>query len=432
MKYYIWTIGCQMNKAESAEIGDFLDSLGMQRVIAAKEADIAVLNTCVVRQNAEDRVAGMLGYLKGIKPGHNRMRIVVTGCFVTAEIPDLRRAYPQVDLFFQPGEIRQFQEWVLHEDISTERHQIAKNDFPVSAYIPIIQGCNNFCSYCIVPYRRGKERSYNSEKIVARARELVAGGTKEITLVGQNVNAYGKDLDNQENLGQLLQLIHDIDGIERIRFLTNHPKDMSNDLIQAIADLPKVCHHICLPLQAGDDLILKAMNRNYTVDDYKNLISQIRSAIPDMALSTDIIVGFPGESEDQFLNTYRAIEEIRFTAVHVAAYSPRTGTLASRIYKDDVPASDKLRRLHAIEDLQRNILAEENNGLVNTDVEVLVEGQKDGKWYGRAYSDKLVFFPGSGDLMGQTIHVRLTSASPWALQGIISPEHVISRTPTRT
>jgi tRNA-2-methylthio-N6-dimethylallyladenosine synthase len=174
------------------------------------------------------------------------------------------------------------------------------------------------------------------------------------------------------------------------------------------------------------------MNRNYTVDDYKNLISQIRSAIPDMALSTDIIVGFPGESEDQFLNTYRAIEEIRFTAVHVAAYSPRTGTLASRIYKDDVPASDKLRRLHAIEDLQRNILAEENNGLVNTDVEVLVEGQKDGKWYGRAYSDKLVFFPGSGDLMGQTIHVRLTSASPWALQGIISPEHVISRTPTRT
>ena len=421
-----------MNKAESAEIGDFLDSLGMQRVTAVMEADIVVLNTCVVRQNAEDKVLGMLGYLKGIKPGHNGMRIALTGCFVTADLPGLRRAYPHVDLFFQPGEINQFQEWMLHEYISVERRQDSKMAFPVNAYISITQGCNNFCSYCIVPYRRGKERSYSPEKIVARAQELAAGGTREITLVGQNVNAYGKDLGDKTNLGQLLRIIHEIDDIKRIRFLTNHPKDMDTDLIKAISELPKVCHHLCLPLQAGDDLILRAMNRHYTVNDYKDLVRHIRSAVPDIALSTDIIVGFPGESEEQFLNTYRAIKEIQFTAVHVAAYSPRAGTLASRIYKDDVLADEKLWRLHAIEDLQRNILAEENESLVNTDVEVLVEGQKGGKWYGRTYSDKLVFFPGSGDLKGQTVNVRLTAASPWALRGNVSPDYVSAPgTPTR-
>ena len=408
-----------MNKAESAEISDFLDSLGMQHVTTVVEADIVVLNTCVVRQNAEDRVLGMLGYLKGIKPGRNSMKIAVTGCFVTADLPMLRRTYPHINLFFQPGEINQFQEWILHEYISTERHQKSGRVVPVSAYIPIIQGCDNFCSYCIVPYRRGKERSYSTERIMAQVKELAAGGTKEIILVGQNVNAYGKDLGDKANLGQLLRLIQDIDGIKRIRFLTNHPKDMSNDLIKMMADVPKVCHHICLPLQAGDDLILRAMNRHYTLKDYKEMVRHIRSVIPDIALSTDIIVGFPGESEKQFLNTYKAIEEIRFTAVHVASYSSRAGTLASRIYKDDIAADEKLRRLYAIEDLQRNILTEENNRLVNTNVEVLVEGQKGGKWYGRTYSDKLVFFPGNDDFLGQTVNIRLTAASPWALQGNI-------------
>jgi tRNA-2-methylthio-N6-dimethylallyladenosine synthase len=420
MNYYLWTMGCQMNKAESSDIGNYLESLAMQRVNKAADAHIAILNTCVVRQNAEDKVTGMLGYLKGIKAERPDMKIVVTGCFVTEELPALRRAYPQVYFFFQPGEIGQFKDWVLHEYARHEMLIDRRQESAVSAYIPIIQGCNNYCSYCIVPYRRGRERSRKPGEILEQAQALIEGGAREIVLVGQNVNAYGKDLADKSSLGRLLQSLHGIADLKRIRFLTNHPKDMSEELISAIASLPKVCHHACLPLQAGDDLILKAMNRHYTVVDYKALIDRIRSAIPDMALSTDLIVGFPGESEEQFMNSYHAVEGIRFDAVHVASYSPRTGTAASREFEDNVDIDIKKRRLHAIEDLQRDILAQSNSRLVDTDVEILVEGQKGGKWYGRTYSDKLVFFNNDSNHMGKLVSVRVSSATPWALQGDIS------------
>jgi len=422
MNYYIWTMGCQMNKAESSDIGNYLESLDMQRVNKAGDADIAVLNTCVVRQNAEDKVTGMLGYLKGIKAEHPGMKIAVTGCFVTGDMPVLKRAYPHVDLFFQPGETGQFQDWILHEYTCQKILQDKGRSVQVSAYIPIIQGCNNFCSYCIVPYRRGRERSRRPEVIMEQAGKLAAEGAREITLVGQNVNAYGKDLEDKSSLARLLVSLHGISGIKRIRFLTNHPKDMSSELIDAIASLHKVCHHACLPLQSGDDGILKAMNRHYTRADYKGLVGKIRSAINDMALSTDIIVGFPGETDEQFRNTYRAIEEIQFVAVHVAAYSTRSGTSASRIYEDNIGRDVKIQRLHAIEDLQRDILTASNNRLVNTDAEILVEGQKGGKWYGRTYSDKLVFFPDPGDFMGKIVNVRVKTATPWALQGNIGAE----------
>jgi tRNA-2-methylthio-N6-dimethylallyladenosine synthase len=419
MNYYLWTMGCQMNKAESSDIGNYLASLDMQRVNKAADADIAVLNTCVVRQNAEDKVTGMLGYLKGIKAERQEMKIAVTGCFVTEELPLLKRAYPQVNFFFQPGKIEQFKDWVLHEYARQEMRSEKHPGSTVSAYIPIIQGCNNYCSYCIVPYRRGRERSRQPGEILEQAKMLVEVGAREIVLVGQNVNAYGKEMPEQSSLGRLLHSLHGIAELKRIRFLTNHPKDMGPELISAIAALPKVCHHACLPLQAGDDLILKAMNRHYTLADYKSLVGRIRSAIPDMALSTDLIVGFPGESEEQFMNSYRAVEEIRYDAVHVASYSPRAGTSASRELEDNVAADIKMRRLHAIEDLQRDILALSNSNLIGSDVEILVEGKKGGKWYGRTCSDKLVFFNSSGDYLGKLARIRVISATPWALQGEI-------------
>lgn len=422
MKYYIWTIGCQMNKAESLDISDFLESMDMQRVSKATEADIAVLNTCVVRQNAEDKVTGMLGYLKGIWAERPEMKIAVTGCFVTDDLSALKRTYPHVSLFFQPGETGRFQEWVLQEYVQQKR-RVRKTVSPVSVYIPIIQGCNNFCSYCIVPYRRGRERSRRPEEILEQAEKLVMGGAREIILVGQNVNTYGNDLERGCSLASLLFSLSGIKGIERIRFLTNHPKDMSEDLIEAIAALPNVCHHACLPLQAGDDAILKAMNRNYTMADYWRLVHRIRSRIGDMALSTDIIVGFPGETDEQFRNTYRAIEEIQFTAVHVAAYSTRTGTAASREYKDNVEHGVKLQRLHSIEELQRNILNVSNNKMIGADVKILVEGQKNGKWFGRTYSDKPVFFTADGDYMGKMVDVEVKTATAWALQGGLTRVH---------
>jgi tRNA-2-methylthio-N6-dimethylallyladenosine synthase len=424
MKYYIWTIGCQMNRAESAGLAHTLDSYGFEQVKTAREADVVLINTCVVRQNAEDKVTGMLGYLKGIKGARPHMLIAVTGCFVDSDIKKLANRYPHVNCFFQPGEIRPFEDWVLAGAISNaERNAETRGpaSAPVSAFIPIIQGCNNFCSYCIVPYRRGRERSRPPEEIMMQAESYVVSGAREIVLLGQNVNTYGKDLGVNIDLASLLARLNSIPGLFRIRFLTNHPKDMSDELINALSCLSKVCHHICLPLQAGDDQVLKAMNRHYSVAEYRALVDKIRCTVPDIALSTDIIVGFPGESEDQFQNTFRAIAEIGFDVVHVAAYSPREGTSASEQLPDDVPYETKMRRLHEIETLQTAILSAKNSILVGRDLEILVEGKKGPKWYGRTYSDKLVFFDDGLDRTGELAMVHVQSSTPWALQGSLIP-----------
>ena len=409
-----------MNRAETSEICAYLQSLGIERVNTAREADIVVLNTCVVRQNAEDKVVGMLGYLKGIKREHPDMRIALTGCFIDSDISELSRQFPHVNCFFIPGETSKFEDWVCKELIDSKGHippTSVCSRAAVSSYIPIIQGCNNFCSYCIVPYRRGRERSRPLNEVLNTAEELVANGASEIILLGQNVNAYGKDLEPRTDLAMLLGTLNDIKGLLRIRFLTNHPKDMSPSLIDAMLSLDKVCHHVCLPLQAGDDLILRAMNRHYTVEDYKSLIEKIRHSIPDIALSTDLIVGFPGETEEQYLNTFNAVNDIHFDVVHVAYYSPRTGTSASNDLIDDVPYDTKLRRLHEIEDLQTSILSEINQEYTGGAVEILVEGKKGAKWYGRTTSDKLVFFESDTDCTGKMVTINVTSASPWALQG---------------
>ncbi|MCX6005611.1 MAG: MiaB/RimO family radical SAM methylthiotransferase, partial [Chloroflexi bacterium] len=328
--------------------------------------------------------------------------------------------YPQVDFFFKPGELFAFIDWLnfLEPVTSGKYNNAGENlDFRACAYIPIIQGCNNFCSYCVVPYRRGRERSRPAQDIIIEAEELAARGVREVTLLGQNVNAYGKDLNARNDLSDLLSILNEIKGLYRIRFLTNHPKDMSPRLVKSIASLDKVCHHICIPLQSGNDNILKAMNRHYTLDQYRALIGRIREEITDVALGTDIIVGFPDESEEQYLCTYQAIEEIRFDTVHVAAYSPRVEAAAFNKFQDSVPAEIKMQRLLKIEKLQKGISDAINQNLVGTEMEILVEGVKNGKWYGRTYSDKLTFLQSSDNLLGQLVEVGINKATPWALQG---------------
>ena len=409
-----------MNRAESLEMANLLNRSGHEQVKTARQADLAVLNTCVVRQNAENKVNGMLGYMKGIKALNPGLRIVVSGCFVEAETAALQKSFPFVDYFFQAGMSGQFEDWLAAQSLlcHPDSHFLPKRaGNSVAGYIPVIQGCNNYCSYCIVPYRRGREKSRPPDEILKEATDTVAEGAREIILLGQNVNAYGHDLEQDIDLCRLLSLLHDIPDLLRIRFLTNHPKDMSSGLLEAMSSLPKICRHVCLPLQAGDDLILQAMGRHYTVDRYRSLIREMRDKVPGIAISTDLIVGFPGETNGQFLNSVRAIEELRFDVVHAAAYSPRSGTRAAAEFPDDVSDAVKKERLSQVEALQEKIAAEINTLLIGTTVEILVEGQKNSRWYGRTYSDKLVFFSGQQDLLGKLVKVEIESASPWALRG---------------
>jgi tRNA-2-methylthio-N6-dimethylallyladenosine synthase len=414
--FYLWTIGCQMNKAESDAIGVCLESLGYTRVDRPADAEIVVMNTCVVRGSAERKVTGTLGWLKGLKrPGQ---ALLVTGCFAGTPDPVLLKRYPQVDLFFAPGDLDALRAWLSERcgrlpGVIPPAHPGAP-----TAYVPIIQGCDNFCAYCIVPYRRGRERSRPVEDIVREVEALAATGTREITLVGQNVDSYGHDLPGKPDLAALLEKLDPLPGLARLRFLTNHPKDMSDRLIEAMASLPKVCEHVNLPAQAGDDETLKAMRRGYTAAQYRDLVGRLKARLPGIALSTDIIVGFPGESDARFENTYRLLEELRFHNVFVAKYSPRPGTLATRTLTDDVPAETKEARRARIEELQASLAMEHNRTLEGKILEVLAEGSKDAKWFGRTRTDKLVFFSAAEvELVGKMVDLRITRAAPWSLQG---------------
>lgn len=415
-RYFIWTIGCQMNEAESQRVAGYLDAAGCQAASSLFSADVVVLNTCVVRQSAENKVLGTLGLLKGLKYKRPNIRILVTGCFVDSDIPRLQRRFPYVDLWFKPGAYHELVAWARERGIPMEGEPPAKISSPC-ALVPIIQGCNNFCSYCIVPYRRGREVSRPVREIVCEVKTLTKQGVKEVTLLGQNVDSYGHDLPGQPDLADLLTELNKIDGLFRIRFLTNHPKDMGQKLIDAIFSLEKVCEHLELPVQSGDNDVLKAMRRGYTVDQYRSLVGTIRGKIPGIALSTDIIVGFPGETEERFQHSFSLLQELRFDVVHVAAYSPRPGTLASKEYQDSVPYKVKKERLEKIEALQREIAYEINSGLRGKEVEVLVEGKKKGKWFGRTRTNKLTFFQDEADWLGQLVVIRVSQVSPWALQG---------------
>ncbi len=423
LRYFIWTIGCQMNKAESQQIAGYLDSVGHQAATSFSNADLVILNTCVVRQSAENKVLGTLGLLKGLKNKHPNLQILVTGCLVDSDTQELKRRFPHVDLLFKPGDYPELIAWGQKQGIPIEQRLLsyARNDTRGApspcALIPIIQGCDNFCSYCIVPYRRGREVSRPPGEIVCEVEELVGRGIKEVTLLGQNVDSYGHDLPGHPDLADLLNELNSIDDIARIRFLTSHPKDISLKLIDTVASLNKVCEHLELPVQAGDDDILRAMRRGYTVERYRELVHTIRRKIPQLSLSTDIIVGFPGETEEQFEHSLSLLKEMRFDVVHVAAYSPRPGTIAWREYQDNIPSEVKRERLHKIEELQTSIVSEINSQLQGRQVEVLVEGRKKGKWFGRTRSNKLVFFEDAGDWVAQLAKIQIEKTSPWSLRG---------------
>jgi tRNA-2-methylthio-N6-dimethylallyladenosine synthase len=409
--YHIWTIGCQMNKAESERLAARFEELGYKATKNAQEADLILLNSCVVRQSAEDRVVNKLRDLRHLKQARPDTMLALTGCMVDADTGRLKKRFPHVDRFFKAGG---YPPWL---------EKPGAPSLPLipapSVYVTISQGCDNFCSYCIVPYRRGRERSRPLKEIVCEARVLARRGAKEIILLGQNVDSYGHDLPGKPDLADLLGELNKIEGLARLRFLTNHPKDMSKKLIGAIAGLDKVCEQINLPVQAGSDEILKAMRRGYTVEQYRRLVEEIRAKVPGIAISTDVIVGFPGESEEQFRQTLDLLSVIKFATVHVAAYSPRPGTTAARALTDDVPLEVKRSRLAEIERFQEKIQAESNSLLRGRVVEILVEGKKKGKWYGRARTDRLVFFRSHGDHQGRLVNIKINKTSAWSLQGMI-------------
>lgn len=415
--YHIWTIGCQMNKADSNYITSYFDGAGYKPSSRIDEADIIVVNTCVVRGSAENKASNRIGYLRGLKKKKPSVKILVTGCLVGSDTNDLKRRFPHVDLFFRPQDWQSLYDWGGDQGICIAEGSFIPSSPQVSVYVPIIQGCNNFCSYCVVPHRRGREISRPMGEILCEVNNLACQGTKEIILLGQNVDSYGYDLESGPDLAELLGELNSIDGIARIRFLTNHPKDMSRKLIAAIARLDKVCEHINLPCQAGDDIILHKMQRGYTIGEYRRLVEEIRDAIPGVALSTDVIVGFPSENAGQFERTRELLEDIRFDMVHIAAYSPRPGTSASSLLEDDVSPDEKKRRMQELEETQMGIATEVNALLYGSTIEVLVERMKGGKWQGRSRTDKLVFFSHPDECWGRLLRTKIDLTGPWSLQG---------------
>jgi tRNA-2-methylthio-N6-dimethylallyladenosine synthase len=418
-----------MNMSDSERLGAGLTGMGLDLCDAPENADVVVLNTCVVRQSAEDTATGMLGKLKKVKDSNPHRMIVVMGCMVGPNDTDLRRRFPQVDLWARPQDFNPilesvaFKHGIENGDLDGCLANLVPNDPKVATFVPITHGCDKFCTFCIIPYRRGRETSRLLPELVDEAKKLVQRGVKEITLLGQNVDSYGHDLDDRKDLADLLEAIEEVDGIERIRFLTSHPNDMSTRIIQSIADLPKVCESVNLPFQAGDDVVLANMRRGYTRGQYLEKIDEIRDILGDeVALTTDVIVGFPGEDEEQFENTLDIVERVGFEKVHSAAYSERPGTVASRKFPDTVSQSEKKRRHQRLDAVQCAIQTEKHAGLVGSFSDILLEGRKRGRMFGRNRNDKIVYIDGDdhsdcNNRVGETVKVEITEATAFSLVG---------------
>lgn len=427
--FFMWTIGCQMNEADSAKVAAMLNEAGYRQTSAEDDADIVILNSCVVRQAAEDKVAGKLGALARLKRQKPDVSIVLTGCMVTNQQDALRERFPHVDLFFNPSDFDQLRTIVpeiagMDDDLDQLPHYYlpaTAEGSGFTAYVPIIYGCNFLCSYCIVPYRRGKERSRPLADIVKEVQQLVDHGVRDVTLLGQTVNAYGHDLPDNPGLAGLLRAV-DATGLDRLRFLTSHPKYMSNEIIETMAELPSVCEHLNLPVQSGDNEVLRRMRRTYSRDYWLDRIGYARQQMPDVTVATDIIVGFPGETDAQFQQTYDLLEQAQCDKVHLAMYSPRPGTLSAR-WEDDIPHAEKQRRHQAIEDLQEQVCTRLNRARLGSSVEVLAEGKAKGRWTGRTRGNTLVHFDDERDVLGQLVDVEVTTAGPWFLLG--KPESVL-------
>jgi tRNA-2-methylthio-N6-dimethylallyladenosine synthase len=437
MKYHIWTEGCQMNVADSQRVGSALERLGYNFSSRPGDADVIILNTCVVRQSAEDKAVGRLSSLKPLKDRRPDLVINLMGCLVGVKgSQQLQKRFPFVDVFSPPSDpgpliahLTQDDSRHLEQVETDQRHAIMDGDLIlpaherdrlISAFVPVVLGCSHACTFCIIPYRRGVERSRTVGEIVTEVRSLVAQGVKEITLLGQIVDRYGKDIPDGPDLAALLKIIHEVDGLERIRFLTSHPNWMTDELLDAVVELPKVMPHIEVPVQAGDDQVLAEMHRGYTVSEYTHLVEKIRArfngGFPGVSIATDIIVGFPGEKQDQFQRTYDLLAELKMDVAHLARYSPRSGTVAERRMDQDVTEEEKWERFRALEELQEQVSGEINQHYLGKQVEVLFEEEVRGRWKGRTTTNKLVFVESEQSLQGQILPVTITWTGPWSMQ----------------
>lgn len=435
--YYVRTYGCQMNELDTEIMRGLLEKRGLVRTNEEEEADLLIFNTCSIRDLAERKVMGKLGRL-----GQREQRkalIGVTGCMANAKKDALFQKLPHIDFILGTNNIHDLDN-VLDEVLSTGKQAIrtderfeqdldylsTKRDDKVKAYISISRGCDKFCTYCVVPYTRGPEVSRSPESILEECRHLASQGYKEVTLLGQNVNSYGKDQPDWKCLfHDLLYKIDAISGIERIRFMTSHPVDITRDLMLAIRDLPKICEFVHFPLQAGSNRILKKMHRIYTLEQYLEKVYMLRELVPHVALGTDIIVGFPTETEEEFQQTYEILKQLEYSVAFIFAYSARKGTPAIR-WKDDIPEEVKEERLHRLMDLQEGIYAKQRQEFLESEVEVLVEQRnfRDANLLkGRTRCWKNVLFPGGEELIGTLQHVQIHSYSHQTLLGELVPTH---------
>ena len=431
---YVHSYGCQGNVSDGEKLKGMLADMGYGFCDQAEQADLVLFNTCAIRENAEDRIFGNVGALKRWKAQSPKHKLLLCGCMMQQPhiVEKLKQSYPYVDLIFGTHVIHQLPELLLsvlqqHKRVfyTPESDGVIAEGLPIrrdgtlKAWVPIMYGCNNFCTYCIVPYVKGRERSRQPEAILAEVRQLVEQGYKEITLLGQNVNSYGKTLEHPISFAQLLTQIDAIPGDFRIRFMTSHPKDATKELFDVMANSQKICHHLHLPVQCGSDRILQAMNRRYTVKQYLGLIDYARSVMPDISFTTDIMVGFPGETLEDFQSTMELLKKVRYDSLFSFIYSKRVGTKVASM-PDDTPHSVKSDRLQQLLALQRTIGEEVLSEYVGKTLRILVDGTgKSGEGYltGRTDQYLIVDFPGDSALIGQFVTVKITKALNWALLG---------------
>jgi len=440
-KYNIWTIGCQMNEADSRHLGSQLEAMGYAMTEDANDADLVVLNTCVVRQQAEDRAVGRLQFAKELKMRNPELTIGLMGCMVgMREAPRLKKQFPFVDVFMPPSDSAPLMDFLRSESGGSEDRDVKVDEIrsktiqnaiqdeeyilpalqranTVQANVPIVLGCSHACTFCVIPYRRGPERSRPPEDILKEIGKLVAQGVREIMLLGQIVDRYGTDFDEDYGLAELLKDVAAIPEVLRIRYLTGHPNYMTDKIIEVTRDEPKVMPHFELPVQAGNNKVLEDMKRGYTREDYRVLIERVRRICPDNTINTDIIVGFPGETDEEFQDTYDLIKELQLDKVHLAKYSERPKTIAARKMEDDVTDQEKERRRLLIDVLVDDILTEKNKLWMDKEVEVLVESRHKGKWRGRTPHNRLVFFESDENMRGALVDIKITYTSPYSMRG---------------
>jgi len=433
-KYLIETFGCQMNVHDSERMGGLLEAEGYEPAADAESADVVVINTCSVREKAEEKLFTRLGELRmmGEERGH-RPVVAVAGCVAQQEGGDILKRSPLVDIIVGtqavkqlPGLVARAEQGTRHALVDLNPYEdvsfpfgVTRRDDPVRAYVTIIEGCNDFCAFCVVPYTRGHERMRPAAEILAEVRHAATTGCREVQLLGQIVNHYQAP-DMTCDFARLLELVSEVEGIARVRFASPHPRHVTRRLIEAIRDLPKVCRHLHLPVQSGSSRVLKAMRRRYTRERYLELIDEIRETVPGIALSTDMIIGFPGETEEDFEETLSLTRIVRYHSMFSFKYSARPKTLAGKQMVDDVPEPEKTRRIVALQQAQRDIQLALHQEAVGTEAEVLVDGisrRRDWELAGRTSGNTIVNFAGGSSLVGQLVTVRITEAGPNALRG---------------